>query len=185
MQMRDDWTRKNTIPNKSNEFIQQEASFWPAIYMLLCVKSMAISAVNIYFWRVKRRKWSDIATPKTYKQLCVSKIQKLLMLGVFAPTIRVDCLHAKDKEARCQEKFICNTSQTPCWRTPAWNEYGTFSTHLLNTSSHQNCLTSCRKTRLFHLKMIYFVVVYSVEKNQQRNNQKTRKFTSDIKNQRT
>ena len=168
--MRDDWTRKNTIPNKSNEFILKGAAYWPSIYMLLGVKSMAISAVNTCFWRVKSRKKGCMTTTRTHKYLCMNEIQKTLMLSVFTLARRVGYLHAKDEEARCQEKFICNTSQTPCWRTPAWNEYGTFSTHLLNTSSHQNCLTSYRKTRLFHLKMIYFVVVYSVEKNQQRNN---------------
>ena len=56
MQMRDDWTRKNTIPIKSNEFILKGAAYYPSIYMLLCAKSMAISAVNTCFWRVKWRK---------------------------------------------------------------------------------------------------------------------------------
>ena len=163
MQMRDDWTRKNNIPQKSNEFSPQGTVYWPSIYMPLGVKSMSVSAVNTCFGRVKSRRRGCITTPKTYKQLCMNKIQKSLMLGVFTSTRRVAYLQAKYEEARCQEKFLLNASQMPRWRTPAWNEYGTFSTHLLNTSSHQNCLTSCRKTRLFHLKKIYFVVVYSVE----------------------
>ena len=81
--MRDDWTRKNTIPNKSNEFIQQEASFWPAIYTLLGVKSMAISAVNTCFWWVKSRKQGCMTALDTHKQLCMSEIRKLLVLDVF------------------------------------------------------------------------------------------------------
>ena len=154
MQMRDNWTRKNTIPFKSNEFSLQEASFWPAIYALLCVKSMSISAVNTCFWRVKWRKRSDIATPKTYKQLCVSEIQKLLMLGVFTLTRRIGCLHAKDKEARCQEKFIQNAKHTSCWSPLAWNEPEAFFTHpfeyfvLIKISSH--FLTS----PFFHKKFV-------------------------------
>ena len=147
MQMRDDWTRKNTIPNKSNEFIQQEASFWPATYTLLGVKSMSISAVNTCFWRVKSRKRGCITTPKTYKQLCMNKIQKSLMLGVFTSTRRVDYLHAKYEEARCQEKFLFYASQMPRWRSPAWNESGAFFCSSFEYSSDQNWLTSCRKKK--------------------------------------
>lgn len=139
--MRDDWARKSNIPNKSNEFSPQEASFWPAIYMLLGDKSMAISAVNTCFWRVKSRKQGCMTTQKTHKQLRVSEIQKLRMLGVFAPTRQVSCLHAKDKEARCQEKFIRNSSQMPFWQLTAWHESEAFSTHLLNTSLYQIRLT--------------------------------------------
>ena len=83
MQMRDDGVRKSNIPNKSNEFIQQEASFWPAIYTLLGVKSMTISAVNTCFWRVKSRKKGCMTPPKTHEHLCMNVIQKLLILGVF------------------------------------------------------------------------------------------------------
>jgi|GEM_PF-6996831 len=112
--MRDDLTRKNNIPNKSKEFIQQGTVYWPPIYMPLGAKSMSISAINTCFWRVKSRKQGCTTAPNTRKQLRVSEIQKLLMLDVFASTRRVDYLHAKDKEARCQEKFLINTSQTPC-----------------------------------------------------------------------
>ena len=73
--------------------------------MLLCVKSMAISAISSCFWRVKCRKWNCIAISETHKQLCISEIQKLLMLGVFTLTRRVGCLHTKYEETRCQEKI--------------------------------------------------------------------------------
>ena len=139
--MRDDWARKSNIPNKSNEFSLQEASFWPAIYALLCDKSMAISAVSTCFWRVKWREWNCRAISETHKQLCISEIQKLRMLGVFTPTRRIGCLHAKDKEARCQEKFIRNSSQMPFWQLTAWHESEAFFTHLLNTSLYQIRLT--------------------------------------------
>lgn len=141
MQMRDDLTRKNNIPIKSNEFSPQEASFWPAIYALLCVKSFPISAVSTCFWRVKSRKQGCMTTQKTHKQLCVSEIQKVLVLGVFVPTRQVSCLHAKYEEARCQEKFIRNSSQMPFWQLTAWHESEAFSTHLLNTSLYQIRLT--------------------------------------------
>ena len=111
--MRDDWTRKNNIPQKSNEFSPQEAPYWPSIYMPLGAKSMSISAINTCFWRVKSRRQGCITTPKTYKQLCMNKIQNSLMLGVFASTRRVDYRHAKYEEARCQEKFLLNASQMP------------------------------------------------------------------------
>lgn len=141
MQMRDDGVRKSNIPNKSNKFSPQEASFWPAIYMQLGAKSMVISAVNTCSWRVKWRKWNRMTILKTHKQLRVSEIQKLLMLAVFAPARRVGYLHAKDKEARCQEKFIRNSSQMPFWQLTAWHESEAFSTHLLNTSLYQIRLT--------------------------------------------
>lgn len=145
MQMRDDLTRKNNIPNKSNEFIQQEESFWPAICTLLCDKSMSISAANTRFWRVKWGKWSCMAALNMHKQLRVSEIQKMLVLGVFASTRRVDYLHAKYEEARCQEKFLINTSQTPCWRQAECGQSGAFLTHLLNihpTRTESHFLTS-------------------------------------------
>ncbi|UWP48655.1 hypothetical protein NQ518_08835 [Hoylesella buccalis ATCC 35310] len=43
----------------------------------------------------------------------MNKIQKSLMLGVFTSTRRVDYLHAKYEEARCQEKFLFYASQMP------------------------------------------------------------------------
>lgn len=86
--------------------------------MLLGVKSMSLPAVNTCFWRVKSRKQGCMTTQKTHKQLRVSEIQKMRMLGVFTPTRRVDYLHAKDKEARCQEKFIHNAKHTSCCSPP-------------------------------------------------------------------
>ena len=145
MQMRDDGVRKSNIPNKSNEFSLQEASFWPAIYMLLGDESMLIPAVSTCFWRVKWRKWNCIAISETHKQLCVSEIQKMLMLGVFASTRRVDYLHAKYEEARCQEKFLLNASQMSCWRQAECGQSGAFLTHLLNihpTRTESHFLTS-------------------------------------------
>lgn len=141
MQMRDDLTRKNNIPIKSNEFSPQEASFWPAIYMLLGEKSIAISAASTCFWRVKWREWNCMTILKTHKQLRVSEIQKLLMLAVFAPARRVGYLHAKDKETRCQEKFIRKAEHTPCWHQAECGQPDAFFTHLLNihptrTESH-------------------------------------------------
>lgn len=105
MQTRDDGVRKSNIPNKSNEFIHKGTVYWPSIYMPLGVKSMSVSAVSTCFWRVKSRKQGCMTTQKTHKQLCVSEIQKMLVLGVFASTRRVGCLHAKYEEARCQEKI--------------------------------------------------------------------------------
>ena len=85
MQTRDDGVRKSNIPNKSNEFIHKGTVYWPSIYMPLGVKSMSVSAVSTCFWRVKSRKQGCMTTQKTHKQLCVSEIQKIRMLGVFAP----------------------------------------------------------------------------------------------------
>ena len=79
--------------------------------MLLCVKSMAISAVNTCFWWVKSRKQGCMTALDTHKQLCMSEIRKLLVLDVFTSSRRVGYLHAKDKEARCQEKFLINSSR--------------------------------------------------------------------------
>ena len=152
--MRDDLTRKNNIPNKSKEFIQQGTVYWPPIYMPLGAKSMSISAINTCFWRVKSRKQGCTTAPNTRKQLRVSEIQKLLMLDVFASTRRVDYLHAKDKEARCQEKFLINTSQTPCWRQAEYGQSGAFFTHLLNihpTRTESHFLTS----QHVHKKSLY------------------------------
>ncbi len=113
MQMRDDLTRKNNIPNKSNEFIHKGTVYCPSVYMPLGVKSMSISAINTCFWRVKSRKQGCMTALNTHKQLCMSEIRKLLMLGVFTSTRRVGYLHAKYEEARCQEKFLLNASQMP------------------------------------------------------------------------
>lgn len=89
--------------------------------MLLGDKSMAISAVNTCFWRVKSRKQGCMTTQKTHKQLRVSEIQKLRMLGIFAPTRWVGYLHAKYEETRCQEK---NSFARPSIRLieAHWNE---------------------------------------------------------------
>ena len=139
--MRDDWARKSNIPNKSNEFSLQEASFWPATYTLLGVKSMAISAVSTCFWRVKWRKWNCIGISETHKQLCISKIRKLLMLGVFAPTRRVGYLHAKYKEARCQEKIPTQClADAPLTPSRIWAVWCIFNAPF-EYSSNQNRIT--------------------------------------------
>lgn len=133
--------KKNNIPIKSNEFSPQEASFWPAIYTLLCVKSFPISAVSTCFWRVKSRKQGFMTIQKTHKQLCVSEIQKMRMLGVFAPQDELVIYTPKIKRQGVKKKFIRNSSQMPFWQLTAWHESEAFSTHLLNTSLYQIRLT--------------------------------------------
>lgn len=104
--MRDDLTRKNNIPNKSKEFIQQGTVYWPPIYMPLGAKSMSISAINTCFWRVKSRKQGCTTAPNTRKQLRVSEIQKLRMLGVFTPGHTFVCAQAKNNKPGCQKEII-------------------------------------------------------------------------------
>ena len=106
---------------------------------------MSISAVNTCFWRVKSRRLGCMTALNTHKQLCMSEIQKSLMLGVFTSTRQVDYLHARYEEARCQEKFLLNASQMPCWRQAEYGQSGAFLTHLLNihpTRTESHFLTS-------------------------------------------
>lgn len=158
MQMRDDLTRKNNIPNKSNEFSPQEASFWPAIYTHLCDKSMSISAVNTCIWRVKSRRRGCITTPKTYKQMCMNKIQKMLMLGVFAPRGRLVVYTPNMKRQGVKKKFIRKAKHTSYWSPLEWNQPRIFlrSFRILRSTRMASHLAEKRKPKSMFAALGYF-----------------------------
>lgn len=83
----------------------------------------------------------------TRKQLHVSEIRKMLMLGVFKSTRQFEYLHAKYKEARCQEKIHSQGQACVLLKPTGMKSTEDFSTQLQNTSFYQNGLTSCRKKK--------------------------------------